>query len=114
MTMDIRYIAQNPDSVIANNLKACNQFRQYNGRVAEDAIRPIIEMISNSNAQNPYFNIVKHNTVVFRDGDNALEILPRLVGKVPEARLNLVIHYLRYIFYFIFFFFFCICIGGML
>jgi intraflagellar transport protein 56 len=32
---------------------------------------------------------------VFRNGDNALQILPPLLDVIPEARLNLVIYYLR-------------------
>jgi len=33
--------------------------------------------------------------VVFREGESALQILPALVDILPEARLNLVVHYLR-------------------
>lgn len=33
--------------------------------------------------------------MVFRNGDNALQILPPLLDIIPEARLNLVIYYLR-------------------
>jgi len=33
--------------------------------------------------------------VVFREGEGALQILPALVDILPEARLNLVVHYLR-------------------
>lgn len=32
---------------------------------------------------------------VFRNGENALQVLPPLVDLFPEARLNLVIYYLR-------------------
>ena len=34
--------------------------------------------------------------VVFSNGDQALQVLPSLVDFVPEARLNLVIYYLRH------------------
>ena len=33
--------------------------------------------------------------VVFRGGENALQILPPLIDVIPEARLNLVIYYLK-------------------
>jgi len=33
--------------------------------------------------------------VVFREGEGALQVLPALVDILPEARLNLVIYYLR-------------------
>lgn len=33
--------------------------------------------------------------VVFRGGEGALQTLPPLVDVLPEARLNLVIHYLQ-------------------
>lgn len=33
---------------------------------------------------------------MFREGEGALQILPALVDILPEARLNLVIYYLRH------------------
>jgi hypothetical protein len=33
--------------------------------------------------------------VVFRGGEGALQVLPSLVDVIPEARLNLVIYYLK-------------------
>ena len=33
--------------------------------------------------------------VIFRDGEGALQVLPQLVGVIPEARLNLVVYHLR-------------------
>lgn len=32
---------------------------------------------------------------MFRGGENALQVLPPLLEKIPEARLNLIIYYLR-------------------
>ncbi|KAF3424767.1 hypothetical protein E2986_11068 [Frieseomelitta varia] len=34
-------------------------------------------------------------TLVFKGGEGALQILPNLVDVIPEARLNLVIYYLK-------------------
>jgi len=33
--------------------------------------------------------------VIFRSGEGALQVLPQLLGVVPEARLNLALYYLR-------------------
>ena len=33
--------------------------------------------------------------MVFRGGENALQVLPPLIDIIPEARLNLVIYYLK-------------------
>ena len=61
-------------------------------QAAEAELKVLLER-SNSNE---YTNdIVKHNLVVFRDGEGALQTLPPLVDVVVEARLNLVIYYLR-------------------
>ena len=40
-------------------------------------------------------DLFKHNLVVFLNGDGALQSLPALVDVIPEARLNLVIYYLK-------------------
>jgi intraflagellar transport protein 56 len=40
-------------------------------------------------------DLLRHNTVVFRKGDNALQVLPPLLDVIPEARLNLVIFHLH-------------------
>ncbi|KAF5829604.1 hypothetical protein DUNSADRAFT_15855 [Dunaliella salina] len=41
-------------------------------------------------------DLLRHNLVVFRGGENALQYLPPLGDVPPEARLNLVIHHLRH------------------
>lgn len=83
------YLSQFPDSTIAINLKACNRFRLFNGRAAEQEIKNL--------ADSGTFgaDLIKHNLAVFRNGEGALQILPPLVDIVPEARLNLAIHHLR-------------------
>ena len=40
-------------------------------------------------------DLLRHNLVVFRGGENALQVLPPLVDIIPEARLNLVIYHLK-------------------
>ncbi|XP_059472220.1 intraflagellar transport protein 56 [Neocloeon triangulifer] len=85
------YLQQFPDSAIALNLKACNHFRLYNGRAAENELKPLLEQSGNTFGH----DLIKHNLVVFRGGEGALQVLPPLVDVIPEARLNLVIYYLR-------------------
>lgn len=87
------YLQHHPDSAIATNLKACNHFRLYNGKAAEAELKSLQDLAS------PSFtfarDLIKHNLVVFRGGEGALQVLPPLVDVIPEARLNLVIYYLR-------------------
>lgn len=40
-------------------------------------------------------DLLRHNLVVFRSGENALQVFPPLVDAFPEARLNLVIYHLK-------------------
>jgi len=83
------YLQQFPHSPAALNLRACNYFRQYDGRGAEKELKAIKQPQGNIGA------LVKHNQVVFRGGDGALRVFPPLVGVLPEARLNLTIHSLK-------------------
>lgn len=87
------YLQQYHDSAIALNLKACNHFRLYNGKAAEAELKALQEMASMSFqfAQ----DLIKHNQVVFRSGEGSLQVLPPLIDVIPEARLNLVIYFLK-------------------
>ncbi|XP_069508808.1 intraflagellar transport protein 56 isoform X2 [Ambystoma mexicanum] len=87
------YLQQVPDSTIALNLKACNHFRLYNGKAAEAELKSLMD---NSSSSFEFAKeLIRHNLVVFRGGEGALQVLPPLVDVIPEARLNLVIYYLR-------------------
>ncbi|KAI9140422.1 RNA polymerase III subunit Rpc25-domain-containing protein [Paraphysoderma sedebokerense] len=87
------YLQHYPDSVIGCNLKACNHFRLYNGKAAEQELNSLTEKLTDSCEFAR--EIIKHNLVVFRNGGSALQILTPLIDVVPEARLNLVIYHLR-------------------
>ncbi|TRY55617.1 hypothetical protein DNTS_021497 [Danionella cerebrum] len=87
------YLQSVPDSTIALNLKACNHFRLYNGKAAETELKNLID-ISSSSFQFAK-ELIQHNLVVFRGGEGALQVLPPLIDVISEARLNLVIYYLR-------------------
>lgn len=89
------YLQAHHDSAIAINLKACNHYRLYNGKAAETELKVLMDL--QSTAYNVENDIVKHNLVVFRNGEDALQVLPPLLDVVvPEARLNLVIFHLRH------------------
>ncbi|XP_076809034.1 intraflagellar transport protein 56-like [Clavelina lepadiformis] len=87
------YLQAFPDSAIAVNLKACNHYKLYNGKAAEAELKRLQE--SSSAAFSFASELHKHNLVVFRGGEGALQVLPPLIDVIPEARLNLVIYYLR-------------------
>ncbi|NXF85033.1 IFT56 protein, partial [Eubucco bourcierii] len=87
------YLQQVPDSTIALNLKACNHFRLCDGKAAEAELKNLTDSASSSLEFGK--ELIKHNLVVFQGGEGALQVLPPLVDVIPEARLNLVIYYLR-------------------
>ncbi|KAL6747777.1 flagellar protein Dyf13 [Haematococcus lacustris] len=87
------YLDRNPDSAVAVNLKACNTFRMYNGKAAEAELKQLAELSGGTHLEN---DLLRHNLVVFRGGENALQYLPGMADVPPEARLNLVIHHLRH------------------
>lgn len=88
------YLRKDPYSAIALNLKACNQSKSFNGSVAIQQLQPILD-IQTSSGQDNY--LIKHNMVVFKNGEGSLQTLPEMLDMgIPEARLNLVIYYLRH------------------
>ena len=80
------YLQSFPDSPLAVNLKACNHFRLYNGKAAEAELKVLSDKGVNVQAN----ELIRHNLVVFSNGEHALQVLPSLMDTVPEARLNLV------------------------
>jgi intraflagellar transport protein 56 len=86
------YLQSFPDSAVAINLKACNHFRLYNGKAAEGELKILTDQGVNLNDN----DLIKHNLVVFSNGDSALKVLPQLLDFLPEARLNLVSFHLRH------------------
>jgi intraflagellar transport protein 56 len=85
------YLQAKPLSPAAINLKACNHFRLYNGKAAEAELKAL----SDHGFSAEDSALMRHNLVVFHNGEGALRVLPPLVGVIPEARLNLVIFHLR-------------------
>ena len=114
------YLQAFPESVLAVNLKACNHFKLYNGKSAETELKAVLASSQKSNNPNvgntnslridvldgsfqvcgdnitsKHLDIIQHNLVVFSEGRNALRIFPSLVDKLPEAKMNLAIYYLK-------------------
>ncbi|KAG8236458.1 hypothetical protein J437_LFUL016909 [Ladona fulva] len=86
------YLQQFPDSAIGINLKACIYYQLYDGKAADAELKNIKDKVLQG--LSCYRDLVQHNCVVFHRGEGALQILPPLVGIIPEARLNLVIYYI--------------------
>lgn len=87
--------AAGQNSITAVNLKACAHYQLYNGRAAEAELKVLQQ---HSNVGEKVFednDILRHNLIVFRNGENAMRVLSPLIDVIPEARLNLVIYYLR-------------------
>ena len=88
------YLSLYPDSIVSVNLKACNHFQLYNGKAAEVELKQLQSAATSGNLFQDN-DLLRHNLVVFRGGENALQVLPPLIEVIPEARLNLVIYYLK-------------------
>mmetsp|Transcript_8890 Transcript_8890/g.18956 ORF Transcript_8890/g.18956 Transcript_8890/m.18956 type:complete len:504 (-) Transcript_8890:134-1645(-) len=88
------YLAQEPTSVTAVNLKACSHYQLYNGKAAEAELK-VLQNASTSGDIYQDHDLLRHNLVVFRNGENALQVLPHLMETIPEAKLNLILYYLR-------------------
>mmetsp|Transcript_34371 Transcript_34371/g.108302 ORF Transcript_34371/g.108302 Transcript_34371/m.108302 type:complete len:573 (-) Transcript_34371:683-2401(-) len=85
------YLQAFPDSAFAINLKACNHYKLYNGKAAYQVLKVLVDQGHNLAAH----DLITHNTVVFNEGNLALQKLPGLVDSIPQARLNLVIYHLK-------------------
>ena len=73
-----------PDSAIALNLKACNQFRLYDGKAAEAELAPLTkEAVSVDKIES---DLVRHNMVVFQQGERALQVAG---GRSGRGRVGL-------------------------
>ncbi len=85
------YLKVDPTSMTAANLKACNQCKLFDGKTGEQELKTVIERLGSATDN----VMIRHNLVVFRNGENALKVLPPLIDVIPEARLNMVIFHLR-------------------
>ena len=94
------------------NLKSCAHYQLYSGKAAEAELRVLLQNVSSGGeaagaaagaggvgGSSPQVflehDLLRHNICVFRSGENAMQVLPALLDIIPEARLNLVIYYLK-------------------
>jgi intraflagellar transport protein 56 len=93
------YLEEFPDSVVASNAKACNTFKLHDGAQAEKELKSLVNSCSGGSPADPAVlnaDIIRHNTVVFRNGEGAEQHLPPLLAFPRETRLNLAMHHLRH------------------
>ena len=72
------YLAKYPESIYATNLKACNNYELYTGKNAEEMLKPLQQSFKGTNIFEES-DLLRHNLVVFRDGENAIEALPKVM-----------------------------------
>ena len=65
------YLQTFPQSAVALNLKACNHFRLYNGKAAQNELKVLSDQGCNLSDN----DLIAHNLVVFCDGEDALRVL---------------------------------------
>ena len=58
-------------------MQACNHFRLYNGKAAEQELRTLQDQTSSSFTFGK--DLIEHNLVVFRNGEGALQVLAPLL-----------------------------------
>eukprot|EP00804_Cyclotella_cryptica_P000538 CCRYP_009952-RA/>CCRYP_009952-RA protein AED:0.13 eAED:0.13 QI:0/0.5/0/1/1/1/3/0/555 len=79
-----------PDSTTVANIKACNVFRLCDAKAAQEVLETHCDEKTIQENE-----LIRHNMAVFKEGEKAIKVFPNLLERVPEARLNLAIYYLR-------------------
>jgi intraflagellar transport protein 56 len=65
------YLGLVPDSIVCINLKACNHYQLYNGKSAEAELKHLQNASTSGNVFQDN-DLLRHNLVAFRGGENAL------------------------------------------
>ena len=65
------YLSLYAESIVGVNLKACNHFQLYNGKAAEAELKALTNASTSGNVLQDN-DLLRHNLVVFRGGENAL------------------------------------------
>ena len=88
-----QYLEVNSDSAVGLNVKACAYLRLFDPEIAESQLLQIRKF---SSASYTFIDsLIKHNIVVFHNGEDGFTVLPQLVNSLPEARFNLAVLYMR-------------------
>lgn len=93
------YLTNYRSSVIAVNLKAAIEYNSTgNYKAAQNIIMSLQELCKSGNLVDNN-DLLRHNMAVFDNDENSssnkLKVFSTLVDIVPEAKLNLIIYYLR-------------------
>ena len=88
------YLDEYPESIFAQNLKACNLLHLATGKEAEDELLKLESRYEGGDIYEDN-DLLRHNRSAIRNGENALKIFPPLMELYPEAKLNLVIYHLK-------------------
>jgi len=93
------YLTIHKDSVIAYNLKAAIEYNSTgNDKAARSFLSSLQDMCKNSNLIDDN-DLLRHNMAVFENDENSnsnkLKVFNNLIDIIPEAKLNLIIYYLR-------------------
>ena len=76
------YENYDPESIFAANLKACNHYQLYNGKNAEENLKNVRQKFKGGDLIKES-DLLRHNVVVFRNGQNAMQTLPPLLDLFP-------------------------------
>ncbi len=80
---------QFPDSVMAMNLKACNAFKLFDGKAADAELKALVDRL-HATSGDLDSDLLKHNLVVFRSGENALQVCIASTRGAEAARLTVL------------------------
>lgn len=95
------YLSMHKDSIVANNLKAVLEYSANGNYKAAQNYLLYLQEISKSSTTNLIedSDLLKHNMAVFDNEEtsnsNKLKVFSSLIDVIPEAKLNLIIYYLR-------------------
>ncbi|TMW62774.1 hypothetical protein Poli38472_005392 [Pythium oligandrum] len=107
------YLEAHPESFVAANLKASNQFRLYSGLEANEELENFLHRHPNHPCVNDsstdmlgLHSVMQHNKTIFMESagieqhaslerSRALSVLQSLVDRIPEAKMNLVLAHLQ-------------------
>ena len=93
------YLSLHKDSVIANNLKAAIEYNSTGNCKAAQSYLLQLQDMTKSGRLIEDNDLLRHNMAVFDNDENSnsskLKVFSNLLDIIPEARLNLIIYYLR-------------------
>ena len=89
-----QYLNVYPDSIFATNLKSCCLYETSDGKEAFEEVKKLEKRYDGGSLADNN-DLICHNSSVFKIGENALKVFPPLIDLYPEAKMNLILHYIR-------------------